>query len=231
MCSRELQVSLATRCNDNALIRSARHRFRALLGKDDKVAGYMRHLGCFVLLSFLCGCTAMRPPSGDDRDYPKDWPPQARLGDECKKLSGDYENDGVYTDARGLSRAVKMTDLFLGQEVREARRVSLLVSTTKRDKHNDTFAALKIVVPLPSRDLERQLESYCVREQLYFLASTGGSGLPYVYFEGHQVNAWLIADADGDLIVRIGKYGGGLALVVPFGWETIAWARFKSLTQ
>jgi len=113
----------------------------------------MRHLRCFVLLSFLCGCTAMRPPSGHDRDYPKDWPPQASLGDECKKLSGDYENDGVYTDAKGLSRAVKMTDLFLGQEVREARRVSLLVSTTKRDQHHDTFAALKLVVPLPSRDL------------------------------------------------------------------------------
>jgi len=184
-----------------------------------------------VLLAFLCGCAAMKPPSGHDREYPQDWPPEVGLGDECKKLNGSYENDGVYVDAKGFARAVKMTDLFLGQDVREARRVSLLVSTTKRDQHNDTFAALKLVVPAPSHDLERQVESYCVRGQLYFLASTGSSGLPYVYFEGHQMNAWLSVDSDGYLIVKIGKYGAGLAFAVPFGWETVAWARFKSVTQ
>ena len=191
----------------------------------------MRHLRCIVLLSLLCGCTAMRPPSGHDRDYPRDWPRQASLGDECKKLNGNYENEGVYTDTKGLSHAVKMTDLFLDQEVLDAPRVSLLVSTTKRDQRHDTFAVLKLVAPLPTRDLERQLESYCAGGLLYFLASTGRSGVPYLYFEGHQVNVWLSVDTDGYLIVRIGKYGGGLVLAVPFGWETVAWARFKPLPR
>jgi hypothetical protein len=189
----------------------------------------IRHLTAVAILACAGGCAATRPPGPEDPEYPRDWPPAAGLGEECSHLNGSFENDGIFVGARGTSRAMRITDLFFLETAPDSAHASLIVSTIRRDRNGDTFASLEVIVPLPGGQLDRRMQAYCVRGQLYVLASTDSGGLPYVYFAGDQTNAWFDIDAAGDLVVRIGKYGGGLAVSVPFGWQSVGWARFPSV--
>jgi hypothetical protein len=190
-------------------------------------SAFMRLVCALATPLLACGCAATSAPRANDPGYPPGWPAREGLGAGCQRLNGGYVNDGVFVDASGSTRQLRLTDLFLRREAIGARNVTVLVTPTRFDQHQDAFATVQLVAHIPGGDVTQQGDAFCVKEVLFLVASTSSRGLPYVFVEADQKNTWLSSDADGNLIVKIGQVGAGLVLVAPFAWQSVGWARFR----
>jgi len=181
----------------------------------------------------MAGCAATRAPSPQDKDYPPGWPSLIRLDNECHALDGAYENGGVAVNPRGVIGVQQFAELLTLGDVQITRGVSnvqLVVTTRKRDQHQDTFATLHAVATSPGQELEREFDAFCVKGVLFFVGSLSSSG-DALGFRGEQHNVWLGLATDGSLIVKMGNYTVGMLLGVPYGGERVSWARYERVPQ
>lgn len=203
---------------------------------SNKLARVTLVLGAVCSLS---GCAATRAPTARDPDYPKSWAPLVGLGEECKSLDGKYKNVGILVNAKGVDAPLRLTDLLFAtdndgrpshgaQDAYDAVSISLSVSSKHVDTKHDTIASLDVTVVVSGRTLKRTRQSGCIGQVLEFAASSAGVTNILGFSGAQQQNVWLSFSEDGSLVAKIGNIRAGTLLVlVPYGQQSVAWARFE----
>jgi hypothetical protein len=187
----------------------------------------------------LGGCAATSAPTTRDPDYPKSWSPLVGLGEECKSLDGKYKNIGILVNAKGVDAPLRLTDLLFAtgndgrpshdaQDAYDAVSISLSVWSKHVDTKHDTIGSLGAIVDVSGRTLKRTLQSGCIGQVLVFAASSAGVTNILGFTGAQQQNVWLSFSQDGSLVAKIGNIRAGTLLVlVPYGQQSVAWARFE----
>lgn len=170
------------------------------------------------------GCVSLHTPLTADEGYPVRWGSIVPLGQECKSMSGAYDNAGTLAITGKITKPILLTSLLGLSE--PATRLSMSVVTRKLDKKGDAFSTLEILAGDDTTVRYELNECFCVKQTLMCKVAESSRAVPYVSIGGSQRNVYFSLAQDGALIAKLQDYHVDIVFVVPVFGKSEPWARF-----
>lgn len=175
-------------------------------------------------LMLTTGCASLYMPLTADEGYPAGWGTIVPLGQECRSMSGEYDNTGTVA-INGQSMASVFLTNVLGLP-ESATRLSITVITQRRDKDGDSLSTLEVRASDDAAVRRELKECFCVKQTLMCKVAESYRAIPYVSIGGAQRNVYFSLAHDGALIAKLQDYHIDVVFVVPVYGKRESWARF-----
>jgi hypothetical protein len=175
-------------------------------------------------LMLTAGCASLYMPLSADEGYPTSWGAIVPLGQECKSMSGEYDNAGTVAIDAQSTMSILLTNVLGLPE--STTRLSIIVVTQKLDKYGDAFSTLEVRASDDTTVGRELKECFCVKQTLMCKVTESYRVVPYVSIGGSQRNVYFSLAHDGALIAKLQDYHIDVVFVVPFYGRSEPWARF-----